>query len=80
MSDRDFKLEGGEWFPIMHQFADAVIESDLSAMEIKLLIFFMRRTWSFRKSYADLRYKFILEKTGFNDGTLSKTLQKLKAS
>jgi uncharacterized phage protein (TIGR02220 family) len=38
----------------------------------------MRRAWGFRQSYANLRWKYIAEKTGLSDGTLSKTLTRLK--
>jgi len=78
MPDRDFNPKEGEWFYFMNQFADALITSDLSAAEHRLLLFFMRAAWSFGESWVDLKWTYIKGKTGMINSTLYRTITKLK--
>ena len=73
MSDRDFKLEDGEWYPVMNQLTDALVQQRLSGTEWDLASLIARWAYAYQKPYADLRWKFIKKKSGLNDGTLSKT-------
>lgn len=61
----------------MFEFAEKLARYRLDGTEIQLLFCIIRHAWPYKKPYADLRWSFIRNFTGLQDGTLSKARDKL---
>lgn len=78
MSDRDFDIDGGNWFPIMHEMADKLMTYRLSGTEWQILFMFMRLCYGYKNSACELRWRDIKKYTGLGDSSISKAIGKLK--
>lgn len=76
--DRDFDKSDGQWFPIMHQFAEKLICYELTRAEHRVLWMFLRYCYGYNKATCELRWKDMLEITELPKGSLSRALNKLK--
>lgn len=78
MADRDFDIDHGNWYPMMHEMADKLMYYRLSGTEHQVMYMFMRHCYGFQKSTCDLSWKDMKEFTGLEDSTLGKAIRKLK--
>lgn len=78
MADRDFNIDEGNWFPVMHEMADKLMVYRLSGTEWQVLMMFMRFCYGYQNSTCELRWKDIKDFTGLDRGTLYKAINRLK--
>jgi phage replication O-like protein O len=78
VTDRDFKIKDGNWFPIMHEMADKLMTYRLSGTEWQVMMMFMRFCYGYQNSTCELQWKDMIDFTGLPKGSLSKAINRLK--